>query len=420
MAMEKRYPRASFSKKLTRMCKKLDEASERLVEYKGYLGKIQSPRVLISSLWVVGSYARGALECGDLDVVMALTSREGGEPLTSHISKVFFGALPLVRYYSGTPEMNSSGVAFPDAIQVWSGAGYDWKGVLDSIPINPNAGRSARETDCIPLRGEQLRTYGDEMTAVARLLNEGWLESEFVAFDSEMLSPLLDGDVHETDKRRFVRLGKKSRELLPALVRLVGRQEPLGEWSCQDVTTLHCGGTLIRLGRPELDVGSIEVLPAIRQLALVPHYSARGPNGAWLLRRGPAHPDVVAITNRHAFLSITGGFPSLVSAGIDHWSSVRILELDESEAKAKERLAGWQDPDEEPLEIIEMKGCELLGLICCVDVIEVGDQWFAATWAGGRYLEQEHATLSEIVAALPVGTGEIGMPDTSRSRAGQD
>ncbi|MNZ15156.1 hypothetical protein D3C78_320980 [compost metagenome] len=275
---------------------------------------------------------------------------------------------------------------------------------------NAQIPRSAQERPCVPLRGEQLRTYGDEILTVAGLLNEGLLESEFVPFDSEMLSSLPDGDVHETEKHRFVRLGKKSRELLPALVRLMSRQEPLGEWSCQDVTTLRCGGSLIRLGRPELDVGCFEKVPAIRQLALIPHYSARGPNGAWLLRRGPTHPDVVAIANRHAFLSITNGGPDLVNACSNYWSSVRILELDESEEEAKKRLAGWQDPDDEPSKIIQMKGRELLELICGVDVIEVGDQQLAVNWAGRSYLEQEHAAaaLPEIIAALPMLTCELG------------
>ncbi|MDH4565161.1 hypothetical protein E8E95_00480 [Pseudomonas sp. BN414] len=407
IALEKRYPRASFSKKLTSMCKKLDEASERLVEYKDFWGGTQSPLVIISSLWVVGSYARGAPECGDLDVVMELSSRGGGEPLTSRIGKAFFGALPLVRYYSGTPDKNTSGVAFPDAVLIWSGDSHDWKGAINSICIDPSAGRAARETDCIPLRDEQLRTYEDELLTVAGLLNEGRLESEFVAFDSAMLSPLPEEDVDETEQRRFAGLGKKSRDLLPALVRLMRRHEPLGEWSYKDVTTLHCGGSRIRLGRPELDVGCFDKSPAIRQLALIPHHSARGPNGAWLLRRGPAHPDVVAIANRSAFLSTTDGIPDLVGASGKYWGSVRILELDVSEENAKKRLAVWQEPDDEPSEVVEIKGRDLLGLICCVDVIEVGDQHFAVSWAGGSYLEQENAALSEIIAALPASRASM-------------
>ncbi|MCY1296995.1 hypothetical protein D9M70_464160 [compost metagenome] len=216
-----------------------------------------------------------------------------------------------------------------------------------------------------------------------------------------MLTPLPEGDVHETEQRRFARLGKKTRDLVPALVRLMRMHEPLGEWSYEDVTTLHCGGSRIRVGRPDLDVGCFDKSPAIRQLAIIPHYSARGPNGAWLLRRGPAHPDVIAFANRSAFLSTTDGVPDLVGASTKYWGSVRILELDESEENAKRRLAVWQDPDDEPSEIVEIQGRALLELICCVDVIEVGDQQFAVSWTGGHYLEQEHATLSELIAALP-------------------
>ena len=398
---EKRYPRESFSKKLASMCKKLDEASERLVEYEDFLGEIQSPLITVSSLWVVGSYARGALECGDLDLVMEYTSQRGGAPMIRRISKAFFGVLPLTRYYSGTPVENTSGVAFTDAVQIWSGAGYDWKMAIDSIPIDPGAGRAVRETDCIPLRNEQLRTYGNEMLDVARMLREGQLESEFIAFDREMFSPLPEGDIHESEKHHFVLLGKKSRELLPCLVRLMEVQEPLGEWSGDTSTTLHCGGTLIRLGMPALVVKCLEDDPSIRQLALVPHHSARGPNGAWLLRRGPTHPDVIAIYNRCAFLSVGDGCPDFIYAGSNYHCSLRILELFGSEAEAKERLADWQDPGEEPSDIVQMKGCEILNLISCVDIVQLGDQEFAVTWAGTSHLDLERATLAEIVAALP-------------------
>ncbi|MNJ80024.1 hypothetical protein D3C77_782530 [compost metagenome] len=73
-------------------------------------------------------------------------------------------------------------------------------------------------------------------------------------------------------------------------------------------------------------------------------------------------------------------------------------------------MAGWQDPDDEPSKIIQMKGRELLELICGVDVIEVGDQQLAVNWAGRSYLEQEHAAaaLPEIIAALPMLTCELG------------
>lgn len=282
--MEKRSPRATFSKKLFRLCERLDEAPTRKVEYVIYDIE-RKPMVTITSLWVVGSYARGSTECGDLDVLFEANTDSGGLPFASRIGKTFFGSLPLVRYYCGTPEDNSSGVAFPDAVRIWSGKGCDWKRANDSIQIDPTAGRAARETDCIPFRDEQLRIYWGESLEVARLINEGLLESEFIQFDSEMLEPLTADGISTNAKYCFKDIGRKSRELIPVLIRLMRRLEPSGTWLAESNSVFHCGGTQIRIGRPAIPMYCLEGSTDIRQLVLIPHLSSRGPNGAWVLRQ---------------------------------------------------------------------------------------------------------------------------------------
>lgn len=406
-AMEKRYPRTSFDKKLAKICAKLDESSERVVEYKDFYDESQSSLIKISTLWVVGSFARGAVECGDLDLVIQISATKGRVPLPRTVTKAFFGVLPLVRYYSGTPEDNTSGVPFPDAVEIWSGKGCDWKKSIASIAINPDAGRTARETDCIPLRNEQMRIYEGEMQSVAALIKDGSLESEFVPFGQQMLKPLVDSELGEARRRKFLTLGRKSREMLPALIRLMDSQEPYGEWSRQESTKFQCGGTVLHLGRPPLDVRCFEKALCIRQLALIPHLSARGPNGAWLIRRGPKDKDVASLSNRYAFTSCIDGAPELLYSSYDGWSEVRILELDRSKEDARQRQATWADIEKEPAEVVEVRGAKLLEFICSVDIIEMGEEQFAVTWAGRIYLERmsdsEHtiASLPEIIAVLP-------------------
>ncbi|WP_343350974.1 hypothetical protein [Pseudomonas sediminis] len=403
--MEKRYPRESFTKKLVRMCLLLDEAAERVVEFKDFLGEIQTPTISVTSLWVVGSYARGAVECGDLDMVIQYAHRDGWEPSPRQVNKAFFGVLPLLRLYKGTPEQNASGVEFSEPVLIWSGPGCNWQAAIDAIAVDHHAGRAPRETDCIPLRNEQLRAFNTSMEDVAQMMKEGLLESEFVPFDSLELSELSSDGIYEIEQR-FVQLGKKSRELLPAILRLMSEREPLGEWHGENVTTLRYGGTQLRLGTPELNVSCFDDNPAIRQLALIPHRSARGPNGAWILRRGPSHPAVLAISNRYAYVSLIVGAPDLIHAS-GGFQTVRVVELMSTEKAVLDRQKVWAVDAElsEQFGISRVEGLELLCLISSVDVVETETGEFAITWSGASYLEEYQITpLSELIASLPMKT----------------
>ena len=68
-----------------------------------------------------------------------------------------FGAFPDVRYYHGSQEENSSGIAFGESVRIWQ-EGTDWKGNLSSIQEDRQA-NTRRRADTVPLRIEQ--TEGD-------------------------------------------------------------------------------------------------------------------------------------------------------------------------------------------------------------------------------------------------------------------
>ncbi|OLU16975.1 hypothetical protein BVH01_10450 [Pseudomonas sp. PA1(2017)] len=365
--------------------------------------------VTISSLWAVGSYARGAPECGDLDLVIEMKAVEGRLPYTRTVCKVFFGVLPLVRYYSGTPEKNSSGVAFADAVEMWSGPGCDWKSKIESISVDASAGRAARETDCIPLRNEQLRLYGQEMVTVAKMIHDGQLVSEFVPFDEALLKADTEDSREEIERALFHGLSKKSSKLLPALIRLMDIQEPLGQWSTWDSTTIQCGSTMIHLGRPALSVRAFSRSPWIRQMALVPHLSARGPNGAWLIRRGPLNEHIASLAERYAFVNRVNGQADLAHHTYGKWDEAIVLELFSSKNRALERCGNALDAGESA-ETVKVTGDSLLQLICSVDAVEIDDALFAVTWAGKRIVEEDlemegaMAELNEIISALPMNT----------------
>ena len=106
--MEKRHPRERFTKQLIKMCRALDNAAQHDFEIDDY-DEICKGHMEALQLWVVGSYARGASTCADLDVVVNFTSK-GAAPRPRVIQRKFFGALPLLRVYEDTPEKNRSGV----------------------------------------------------------------------------------------------------------------------------------------------------------------------------------------------------------------------------------------------------------------------------------------------------------------------
>jgi len=410
-ALEKRYPRESFTKKLEKICQRLDEASTRTIVHKDFFKKAATSQVQITSLWVVGSYARGAMTCGDLDLVLEYRLVEGQHPSPPTMTKTFFGTPQYVSYYFGTPESSTSGVVFPNAIPIWTEPGCDWRATIDSIKPVPSAGRETRETDTIPLRPEQLYMEPERLQKLAAQEKEGILEWEFIEITAADLEPVPVEEMSERD-RKLLRIApmmaKKSQVLIPAIIRLMTKHERFGVWDSSDSyrVTLGCGATALLLGRPALPYNSFDEEPTIKQYALIPHISRKGPNGAWIIRRGPNHPDAEALGNRHAYYLVSSGSPeTVVHRDRNKTWSTEILELFNTHDEAKEFAAMLDEGNESPeTEIGRAEGLDLISLFALVDVVEIGDHQLAMTHAGAAYFERDKATMDEIAAALPLVT----------------
>lgn len=408
-ALEKRYPRDFFTKKLERICQRLDEASIRSIAHKDFFNKAVTSRVEITSLWAVGSYARGALMCGDLDLVLEYQRVEGTHPAPRTMTTTFFGVLPYVSYYFGKPESSTSGVVFPDTIPIWAEPSCDWRAAIDSIKPVHSTGRAARETDSIPLRPEQLYMEPERLQELAAQERKGLLDWEFVEFTPADLDPVPAEEVSERDRkllRAAPMMGKKSQALIPAVIRLMARYDPLGVWDLSDSyrVKFSCGATALHLGRPALPYNPFGDEPTIKQYALIPHISRKGPNGAWIIRRGPNHPDTQALANRHAYYLGSPGSPETVAyRGLNKIWPTQMLELFSTHEEAKEFAAMLDEGSESPSTAISRaEGLDLISLFALVDVVEVGDYQLAITHAGAAYFERGKATMDEIAAALPL------------------
>lgn len=349
--------------------------------------------------------------CGDLDLVVEYRLVEGHHPAPRRITKTFFGALPYVSYYFGKPESSTSGVVFPNAIPIWTEPGCDWRAAIDSIKPVPSAGRATRETDSIPLRPDQLYMEPERLQALAAQEKEGLLEWEFVEFTTADFEPVPLEEISGRD-RKLLRIApmmaKKSQVLIPAIIRLMKKHERFGIWESSDSyrAKLDCGATALHLGRPVLPYSAFDNDPSVKQYVLIPHISAKGPNGAWIIRRGPNHPDTQALSNRHAFYLGSPGSPETVAyRDLNRISSTEMLELFNTHEEAKEFAAMLDEGNGLPeTEIGRAEGLDLISIFALVDVVEIGDHQLAITRAGAAYFERDKATMEDIAAALPLVT----------------
>lgn len=412
---EKRLPRDTFTKKLQRMCERLDAGSTHALSFKHwYFDRTESATCTATHLWVVGSYARGALECGDLDVVVNIDI-QGSEPTQRLMMRTFFGAPAYVRCYSGTPEKNSSGIALPNAVSIWTGPGCDWRKAIASISPDPSAGRAKRPIDAIPFRTEQLGTYVDRMEEVLKLRRKGLIEWSFIPFDEKLLAPIEPGGFLESEARveRFLEhelAGRGILRLLHPLTKLMRKLEPGGSWHSAHGarTKIWCGGTLLYLGNPGLPIHRLDGNAKLQQIGLVPHICARGPNGMWLIRRGRNHADMIALAGVRAFYLTSGGSPSII-----HWNHFedgrrhagKVLELFRTYEKAIAGAKQWRklaamEGEVKDFDANEVRGADLLFLTSLCDVIEVGRTEIAVTHAGRLLTGQGEASTIADVATL--------------------
>jgi predicted nucleotidyltransferase len=390
---------------LHRMCEVLDGSDVRELAWKDeILRDEQTSRLRITSVWVVGSYAKGSLDCGDLDLVLAIESLQGYVPSARRIAKSFFGALPRVRCYDGTPEKNSSNVAFTDAVLVWM-PGHDWRTALDEIKPDPTAGRAARDIDALQLRGEQLAMDVEDLRQLVGLRDDGRLAWQFHSMANADLEPLVDDDISEQEGELLECcnrwLSKQSRQLAPAIVRFLRMMDPsLHAVEYLDQTSFLCGGIEFRLGRPAFRPAEFD-RPNRWQVALVPHWSARGPNGILLLRRGLRHPLMLQLKGLRPFLSAEDD-AGVLNATNEEQDRAKVLPLFTRREDAQEFEDGFLEEGEASTPVRQIANQEeLLRAFATVDVVEVDGVDFPLTHGGLRYSQLKGlATIEQIAVAL--------------------
>jgi hypothetical protein len=360
-----------------------------------FFKEVHSSTVSVRTLWVVGSYARGAIECGDLDLVLDVTvksdQRLTDTPPTSAINRTFLNSPADVRVYVGTPTENSSKVGFDDARLIWSAEQPDWRSAIASIHPDPNATRFARPADAIPFRREQLYAFSDTISDLLKLEQSRVLKWQFVPFTEVHLPP-----IRSDDEREFVRLteslcGKETQRLIPHLLDAF-RQRPTwpeGTWRrpWRERTEFRSGGCDVFVGRPYIPIARLNDL-ATTEIALSPHLTKRGPNGVWIIGRGVEHELMKRASEITLFCHVdSDGQPveiQYVNAGGYEAAS---FDLFSRESDADQQAREDEQEFEMKVGVRSVSGEDLLALLARADVICCDDTEVLLTDAGRHFLE---------------------------------
>ena len=383
---ERRRTRESLTRARERIAGRIAAAPTQPVEWddrRTYAP--ESATITAERLWVAGSYARGAAVCGDLDLIVELAI-EGPQPPTRTIGNRLFGRAQDTSLYVGTPERNSANIPFPEARLVWSQASPDWRTNISAIAVDSDAGHFERPLDQLPLRPDQLSTDFEQIKRVLELLDGGILSSEFIEAAAITEDPAALAKVRFRPDRYGVKTADALRLGVSWLAPRVDGDRLRTEE--QGHLRFRFGGTLLLVGSPGLPVQRLDT-PFHDALALVPHWSRRGPNGIWIIRRGPEHPVVKQFEEGRAFFVTRNGEPDYFS-DVTHSSSDarKGIELYRDEQETVERVEDDRDfyPDHERIEVASASGAGLLHHLAGCDIVLVDGESFALSQAGQRTL----------------------------------
>ena len=320
-----RRERTAFERTLSKKLPKVSTHVYELDWVEEFTQFERSSRFVVEGIWAVGSFARGAMTCGDLDMVMQISVVAGHHnPPRKKAAILVLGTAPHRTVFIGTPEENSSMTPFPDSALLWSPSHPDWQAAMAAIPVNEDAGRHPRLYDALPFRLDQIGGGQGAESAeyIVKGLAKNWFISEWIPL--EHIPP-----AHRDENLRF---SEKSTEdavaYTNALSRFAGAatakvymhalpylcsRTPYWSWSRMPDFKISK-----RVGGYEMVTGPSPVVPiyhleslACPALAVMPHITKRGPNGLWVIRRGPAHP-LEKLFSRLVFYSKCGADGEMV------------------------------------------------------------------------------------------------------------
>lgn len=372
-----RYPREHFTKVLTKICQRLDRNSQVQTKWKDrYTGQTLTEDLEVQRLWVAGSYARGAITCGDLDLVLEMKNLKTQEVLNGwplapkSVRYKLFHTPENVSFYYGTPEKNTSGVAQPDSILIWQGDGFNWEIAIQNIQLNEHAGHFERPSDKIPFGMGQLDADNPNLDKIVEAYEAGLVDWEFIPFTEDMLGQT----IQDKDLAYWIvnfRFSKKTRDLVSLVESTILNKFGISDgwrrgWAHN---TLEWGGVHVALGHPDVPINLLNNLKT-SALMIVPHFKKRSPNGIWIIKRGKNHPIYKELHEFKLFyVERDDGHPKMAERRLSAYEVTRSVRLFTSLKAAEEDLRKKTKISQ--LNVKELSTQQLMELIAFVDSLKV-------------------------------------------------
>lgn len=297
-----------------------------------------------------------------------------------------------MRLYEGTPSNNVSGLEFSEAILIWRGDEYDWHKAIGDIQVNPNAVRFPRPLDRIPLRQEQLYCPIEHLEYILELERKQLIRWTFTPFQEIAPVEPISEDEQELTRIMNGSAGKNTLKLLPQIISycretmrwpLPYLAEPF------DRSCYKFGGARISIGRPEVYVEDLDDI-SISRIIIVPHQSARGPNGVWMIERSERHPLILSVEGIKVFCLVDEEGKPIVSCRVgefDHfntpsWTQAKEMDIFTSRKSATNWARQFSKDFEEDIKVKVLESRELLTCLSHLDAVYIDDVEYAITSYG--------------------------------------
>ena len=392
MTGEKRRQRTSFTRSLKTIAERIDKTSEFEVDWHNeFIRRKEKTKFCVKALWAFGSWARGALFCGDLDLIVDVEVKEGFLPMTSTLRRVLIKGARDVRLYVGKPDENTSGAPVEDAVLIWSVSDKKWKKNIAEIKPNPFAERFARKIDALPLRSEQLYAEIDALEKVVDLKNDDILDWMWAPVSNFNLDSTYWSDTAVSFYERIKsHSGKKSREAMRFVIDWFQVNDPIQTWKYDHSSRagFFINGNYIHVGRPSIDLKRLDH-HSCSGLMLVPHFTKRGPNGIWIIRRGRKHKlekmfrDICVYSLKWKDQSIA------IVQVISDWRKIHLIDLFRKQTDADLFAREISEEKEPDYFSSEVSGNELLRIISLVDQVEIDGVVYAISLDGTWFDDEE-------------------------------
>lgn len=380
---DQRKPRAYWERKLETLLAGITAEPKRVYPWRE---KWQWPPpayhdgvFIVSEVHVFGSFARGAAECGDLDILVVIVASKGARPSSSTVKKLLFGRPQRVQVFVDYQDTDTYRKHFPEHRLVWSQTSPDLKANLAGLGIVAGAGRFARKTDALPFPLEAFRAMRNEGEELVDAIEAGEVTSTVIPLESVAV----DRDRWSSHQQHIARIfveeaGAKTRQLAFPVLQYVfdtATSEPY-YWHGSDRSHIHVNGVAAWVGRCALADWMLDRLDTTT-VVLVPHQSRRWKTAIWKLERGPEHGAFKQFKDVQLWCLVQGKKPLYIpsTTGMDTYVHEELgsLRTYGTERDAKSAAKVWSTATRTQVEVVRAQGRQLCTWICQSNQIMVND-----------------------------------------------